>query len=109
MAAKIVSLANMKGGVGKTTIAVALADAFANAHESGPRRVLLIDLDAQANASFWLCGDDALTELIQAGKTIDAFLEDSIVLGQRRSLRDFRADGGARGRIGAALDYPLQS
>jgi chromosome partitioning protein len=97
VAAKIVSVANMKGGVGKTTIAVALAHAFANAADGG-RRVLLVDLDAQANASFWLCGDEALTEIIQAGKTIDAFLEDTIVLSQPRSLRDFvhpaaRTDG----------------
>jgi chromosome partitioning protein len=86
MAAKIVSVANMKGGVGKTTISVALAQALAAG--SRPAKVLLIDLDAQANASFWLRGQAQLTAQIEQGKTIDSFLEDSIVFGKAASLAD---------------------
>ena len=47
---KILSLVSQKGGVGKTTLATALAVA---GHHDG-KRVVLIDLDPQASASFWM-------------------------------------------------------
>ncbi|PKH11142.1 ParA family protein, partial [Planomicrobium sp. MB-3u-38] len=46
--ASIISFINMKGGVGKTTLCVGVADYLAN-YEN--KKVLLIDIDPQFNAT----------------------------------------------------------
>jgi chromosome partitioning protein len=57
--ARVLALANQKGGVAKTTSAVNLAAALVEARQ----RVLLVDLDAQACATFCLGWDPEDLEL----------------------------------------------
>jgi len=53
MAARKIAFLNCKGGVGKTSLAVNIAAALANDEKQD---VLLVDMDAQSNASIWLMG-----------------------------------------------------
>jgi chromosome partitioning protein len=69
----VVSLINMKGGVGKTTLAFNLAW-FAS--HTRNKRVLVVDLDPQANASQYLMGVKKYLDHIKANKpTIVNILE----------------------------------
>ena len=64
------SIFNQKGGVGKTSITCNLAAAFA---KSG-RKVLVVDLDSQANTSQYLLG----AELEQITHTVADFFESTL-------------------------------
>jgi chromosome partitioning protein len=90
MTAKVIAVANMKGGVGKTTMVVGLAETLAAVGANSARlNVLVVDLDAQANASYCIAGDDLLDRLQRDEKTVESFLKDSILRKQRKHLEDF--------------------
>lgn len=63
--ATIVSLINMKGGVGKTTLAVGLAWELAKSF-----RVLLVDIDPQFNATQWIVDPDKYLEWLKTKHTV---------------------------------------
>ncbi len=50
----IVSFINRKGGVGKTTITTITVNLGGYLAKTIKKKVLIIDLDPQASASFWL-------------------------------------------------------
>lgn len=65
MSPPVIAVVNMKGGVGKTTLAVALAETFAYEKR---RRVLMVDLDAQSSATFALLGEDRYRAMRREGR-----------------------------------------
>jgi len=70
-----IALVNMKGGVGKTTLAVNLADALARRED---KRVLLVDLDPQFNATqCLLSGDEYVARRAAGGDTIVSIFVES--------------------------------
>lgn len=86
MSARVVAVVNMKGGVGKSTVVVALSEFLASEHK---RKVLVIDLDPQANSSMVLAGPDRWADLRRADKTIDAFFEPHLYNTALKPLSDF--------------------
>lgn len=71
--AEFLGVANRKGGVGKSTVAVMLAHAAA---AWGGKRVLVMDLDTQCNASLMLVGGEGWAKARRAGRTIADYFYD---------------------------------
>jgi chromosome partitioning protein len=69
-----ITLCNIKGGVGKTTLAVLLASALA---EAG-KRIAVLDLDPQATARNWIRSSDSRKVLeYETGQDYDAVFIDT--------------------------------
>lgn len=71
----VISVINLKGGVGKTTTTVAMAEILAAEFK---KRVLVIDLDPQTNSTTMLIGESAWKEANRAGHTLASLFEDSL-------------------------------
>jgi chromosome partitioning protein len=75
--ATVVAFLNFKGGVGKTANVVNIGACLAATHD---KRVLLVDLDAQCNASLWLLGKLAHRRHVEEPtRTITQAFRDKLV------------------------------
>ncbi len=66
-----IAIANLKGGIGKSTTTLFLSETLALFHGL---RVLVVDLDPQSNTSFMLLSRDGVDQAERAGKTLNHFL-----------------------------------
>ncbi|MGD5588106.1 AAA family ATPase, partial [Xanthomonas citri pv. citri] len=70
-----IALINLKGGVAKTTTTVALAETLSSTFG---KRVLVIDLDPQTNATTMLIGEKRWAELNAKGWTLATLFKDAL-------------------------------
>ena len=75
MSVKVISFINMKGGVAKTTTAVGVATMMAGKFL---KRVLLVDLDPQTNATAMLIGEERWTELSDSKRTLYELFDNAL-------------------------------
>jgi chromosome partitioning protein len=71
----VISTINLKGGVGKTTTTVALAETLSAEFR---KRVLVIDLDPQTNATTMLIGEEKWRKLNDSGRTLARLFKDAL-------------------------------
>ncbi len=73
--AYVIATINLKGGVGKTTTTVGLAELLSSEFR---KKVLVIDLDPQTNATTVLIGEDRWQELNSEGHTLVTLFRDAL-------------------------------
>jgi chromosome partitioning protein len=102
------TVANRKGGVGKSTITAMLAHGFA---AMGEQRVLVVDLDTQCNSSMIMTGGETWDWARRNSKTVAHYLDakydrqklrpDDFIL---NNVGDIQAPAGALSVLAGSLD-----
>lgn len=86
-----IAISNRKGGVGKTTITLMTAYGFAI---YGQKRVLVIDLDAQASSSLCFLGAERWIEAKNTGRHAGDMLINAFGNGSKVDITQFIVQGG---------------
>jgi chromosome partitioning protein len=73
--AQVISTINLKGGVGKTHTTVAIAEVLSAYRH---KRILVIDLDPQTNATTMLIGEQKWKKLNEKGHTLAQLFKDAL-------------------------------
>ena len=81
--AYVISTINLKGGVAKTTTTVAIAEVLSSDFH---KRVLVIDLDPQTNATALLIGDERWGVLNEQDHTLARLFKDALLPPSERSF-----------------------
>jgi chromosome partitioning protein len=92
---RTIAVINLKGGVGKSTTTLATALIMSGEFN---KRVLVIDLDPQTNATVMLIGEDQWRKLNKAGHTLERLFADA--LAPDGSERRFALDDALQRSVG---------
>lgn len=107
-----VAIANLKGGVGKSTATLFLAETLAVQND---QRVLVIDLDPQSSSSFMMLSREGVEAAEANGRTLPHFLLDRpsdgkprlhrFIVGKASEIRELRQKTGG-GRVDIIPSIP---
>jgi chromosome partitioning protein len=81
----VMSFMNLKGGTGKTTLAIAVSEATCLLFN---KRIVLVDCDFQGSASISILGRSQFSALVSQGKTLDGAILKGMASGDVSPLRD---------------------
>lgn len=96
MSTVIVASINLKGGVAKTTTTVGLAQVLSGVFQ---KKVLVIDLDPQTNATTMLIGEEKWSELNNRGYTLKTLFADAV-----EGTADFNLDKTLQKSVGDVME-----